>query len=248
MTIYDDIADDYDAVVDTERRAGGAEAFVSALMAAHPIRSAVDAACGTGLYALALAGKGVGVVGADLSEAMVDKARARGEELGLAVRWLASPMQELARRVEGPVDAVLCMGNSLPHLLTDEDLTDTVAGFRAMLSPGGVAVVSVLNYAKILADADRIVGISRAGEAEYVRFYDFLHGRVRFNILKMQWTGGACCHELHSTELRPYGADELVAAFREGGFAEAQLLGSNRLEPFEPKASDVLIVMATMAG
>ena len=43
-------------------------------------------------------------------------------------------MQNLPASLAGPFDALLCMGNSLPHLLTDEDLTAALSGFRRRLA------------------------------------------------------------------------------------------------------------------
>ena len=82
-------------------------------------------------------------------------------------------MQELAEKVPGPLDAALCMGNSLPHLLTDADLSAALESFRRVLRPGGLLATQVLNYARVLARGERIVGIDRHGERLYVRFYDF---------------------------------------------------------------------------
>ena len=63
----------------------------------------------------------------------------------------------------------------------------------------------VLNYARVLARGERIVGVNRAAGREYVRFYDFLPGRVQFNILQIAWHGDRCEHRLSSTMLRPFG-------------------------------------------
>ena len=158
MTFYDDLASEYDDITRHSQRAAAAAEFVDLLMSRYAIRSAVDVACGTGLYAVALAKAGVDtVVGTDISTEMLQQARRHARDAGVAVKWVEAPMQKLTTHLASKYDAVLCMGNSLPHLLNDDDLDAALSAFRASLTPGGVLVIHVLNYDRILAEGDRIV-------------------------------------------------------------------------------------------
>ena len=244
MDFYEAIAGDYEAIVDAAGRAAGIEAFIDALMDSRPIRSALDVACGAGAYAIALAKRGAAVTGADVSEAMLAGARAAASGADVQIDWVCAPMQTIARHTAGPFDAVLCMGNSIPHVLAGAGLAQTIAGFHQVLAPGGVAVVHLLNYQRILARQERIIGVTRRSDSEYVRFYDFLDQRVRFNVLQIGWADDRCAHELHSTELRPYLADELAAALSEGGFADVSLHGDLQFGPFDAAESDALMLVA----
>ncbi len=245
MGFYEGIAQQYDEIVDPGEREAAARGFVGALLERHSVATALDVACGTGLYARALAEAGVEVTAADLSEEMLAQAKARCPAAGPAITWVQAPMQEIAERVDGRFDAVLCMGNSLPHLLADGELAGTLAGFARLLSPGGVVVAQVLNYDRILAEGDRIVGITRTGQTEYIRFYDFLPGRVRFNILQVRWQQGRPRHELHETTLRPYTAADLTAAAAEAGFSKADLYGGLDFGPFDANSGSVVLVAST---
>ena len=244
MGFYDELADSYDAITGAAGRAQAAGAFVDELMGRLDVRSAVDAACGTGLFALALARRGADVVGADISAGMLAQARRAAEAAGLNVQWVHTPMQVLAGRIDGGRDAVLCMGNSLPHLLDDADLDAALDGFSALLKPGGALVLHLLNYARILSEKERIVGVTRDGAAEYVRFYDFLPGRVRFNILRIDWQGDACRSQLSTTELRPYFLEDLTAALARGGFVAVEPFGGLDMTPFDAAQSDSLLIVA----
>lgn len=244
MGFYDELADSYDAITGAAGRAGSTEAFIDGLLKRRDVRSAVDAACGTGLFALALARRGIRTVGADISPGMLDKARQASADADLPVTWLHAPMQALAAELDGPFDAVICMGNSLPHLLDDADLDATIAGFAALLAPGGLLALHLLNYAQVLADRERIVGVTRDGDTQYVRFYDFLHGRVRFNILEIEWQGDACRTQLNGTDLRPYVLDDLSGALTRHGLTDAQAFGDLAFSPFDPESSGSLLVTA----
>ena len=244
MGFYDDLADSYDTITATTEREESAAAFVDELTHRFTVQSAVDAACGTGLYALALARRGISVVGVDLSAGMLDKARAAAEDAGLRAEWICAPLQELGAHIEGPRDAVLCMGNSLPHLLEEDDLDAALAGMTALLAPDGVLVLHLLNYVRIVSEKDRIIGATRAGETEYLRFYDFLPGRVRFNILEIEWEGNDAQTQLSSTELRPYFADDLTATLTRHGLTKIETFGDLAFSPFTPQQSDSLLITA----
>jgi len=243
MSFYDDIAGSYDDMTSAGAREAAADALAARLAERFAPLSVLDAACGTGLHAAALARLGVRVTGSDISPAMLDQARARAADAGVEVRWVQSPMQDLAGCLDDTYDAVLCLGNSLPHLLTDEDLDAAIGGFARLATPGGVVVLHVLNYARILARRERIIRISRQGETEYIRFYDFQDNRVRFNILELSWQGDTCRHTLHSTEHRPWQGDALTSALRRGGVGDIQLYGDMQFAAFDETASHALVVV-----
>ncbi len=243
MTLYDELAGEYDELMGQAQRTAAAEQFVAKLLGMRDVSSAIDVACGTGLYAMALADAGVATVGADISANML--AQAKLKAAGRHIQWIEAAMQDLAPRVDKQHDAVICMGNSLPHLLADEDFDAALAGFRKMLAPGGTLVLHVLNYDAILEQQDRLVGANRSGELEFVRFYDFLpDGLLQFNVLRLQWSGADCSQSLQSTILRPYRHDELRTALTRHGYADVAAFGNLRMGPFDQATSGSLVMVA----
>jgi SAM-dependent methyltransferase len=244
VDFYDEIAGNYDDITGAASRTLAAKAFVSTFLARYRVASALDVACGNGLYAIALAHAAVRVVGSDLSAAMLAQAARRAEAAGVAVQWMPAPMQDLPDKLAGPFDAVLCMGNSIPHLLSDADLEATIAGFTRLTAPGGRIVLNLLHYARLLAANQRIVGVDRHGQTEYVRFYDFLDaGRIRFNILTVDWSGEEPAHRLHSTTLRPYSWAVLRDSLLRHGCGEVEAFAGLRFEPFNPDRSDTVTLV-----
>lgn len=243
MAFYDEIADDYDVMTGSGERSSKAEKFLSELVARFPIKSALDVACGTGLYAIGLAKMGVRATGTDVSTAMLDQARKHAQRAALSADWVCAPMQELAAKLSQRFDAVLCMGNSIPHLLTDADLNASIAGFTHMLSPGGIIVLQLLNYARIMSRRERIVGINRQADQEYVRFYDFLPGLLQFNILEINWGGREVEHRLHSTQLRPYVMEELRDALLRHGCQDVHAYSGLQFAPFDRDDSETVMLI-----
>jgi glycine/sarcosine N-methyltransferase len=251
MSFYDTMAESFDDVTQADARRGGAETCVAALTDRFPSSSsALDVACGTGLFTLPLAERGLATVGADLSAEMLTHARRAAKQAKLAVRWEQVEMQALGEAMEETFDLILCMGNSLPHVREDVALSATLDGFHERLTANGVLVIHVLNYERILARQERIVGITRVAGREYIRFYDFLQtptggpSCVRFNLLEIDWNEKGGKHTMHSTLLRPYGSEELLAALSAHDFHDVKLYGGLDFAPYQPNESDSLVLIA----
>ena len=109
----------------------------------------LDAAAGIGTQAIPLAQLGYQVVARDLSRGavvrLVQEARARG----LRIDSAAADMREVSGTVEGSFDAVIAMDNSVPHLLTDEEIVIAFQEFRRVLLDRGRLLISVRDYEKV---------------------------------------------------------------------------------------------------
>ena len=243
MDFYDQIADTYDEMTGSHARSELAAAFAARLARRYDPKSVLDVACGTGVYTVPLAGIGLRAAGADISRPMLDQARLRADRAGVTADWICAAMQDLPGKIDERFDAVLCMGNSIPHLLTDSDLAAATGGFVELLNPGGVVVIQLLNYSLILARRERIVGIDPRGDRLYVRFYDFLPGLVRFNVLTVADAGERPDHELHSTTLRPYTLEPLRQALLQSGCATVETFRGGDFEPFDERTSDTLMLI-----
>ena len=100
-------------------------------------RSVLEVACGTGLVAtelgarIAATGTQPRVAGVDISEAMLEIARARAPH----GQWVHGDMRELP--VEGRFDLVFCCYHSVQFMLQDADLAQAFAAARARVAPDG---------------------------------------------------------------------------------------------------------------
>ncbi|MCP4376133.1 MAG: hypothetical protein GY794_08180 [bacterium] len=103
-----------------------------------------------------------------------------------------------------------------------------------------------MNYACILSSNDRIIGITRSGSREFVRFYDFEGDCLGFNILEIQWgDDGRCSHKLLTTQHRPYLHGDLIEALATAGFENIETYGGLQFTPFAPDSSDTILLTAT---
>ena len=204
----------------------------------------LDAACGTGLHAIALAQLGVTVTAADLSPEMLAQARENSAAAGGQIHWVEAAMEKLEPAVAGPFDLILCLGNSLPHLLDDQALAAAFTGFRHLLAPGGHLLLQIINYEPVLAAQRRIVALNREAEREFIRFYDFGGSLLRFNILEIDWSQQPPAHRLQSVPLNPWRLAGLQPALDAAGFSAISLYGDMQRGVFDPLRSPNLVITA----
>jgi hypothetical protein len=175
------------------------------------------------------------------------------------VQFKEAGFGELARTFKRepafPFDALLCLGNSLPHLLTPQALNQALADFAACLRPGGLLLVQNRNFDAVLAQRERWIEpqayregdtTTQGAEWLFLRFYDFEpDGLIAFNIVTLhRETGGTWQQRVTTTHLRPLCQAELAHALQEAGFQELKFFGSMAGEPFDPASSGNLVLTA----
>jgi glycine/sarcosine N-methyltransferase len=151
---YDDLAADYERIYPdwhaSSRRQGQAlHAVLTAELAATRELRLLDCAAGIGTQLLGLAALGNTCVGTDLSVAAVHRARDEGRTQGLPAGAVAGVAVADMRRLpfaDASFDAVVCADNSLPHLLTADDVRGALAEMLRVTVPGGAVLVSTRDY------------------------------------------------------------------------------------------------------
>jgi len=164
---YETLAADYDWIFDDERLANGAAinrpAMARLLERIGRGGTVLDAACGTGVDAAALARRGFTVWAADGSDAMLEVAAARFRRERFEIPVLHSQWEDLPAATGERFDAVLCVGNSLVHAAGRDAMVRALTGLRRMARPGGHVVIDSRNWEKLHAErqivqvADRVV-------------------------------------------------------------------------------------------
>jgi SAM-dependent methyltransferase len=250
VSLYDALGADYDRFVDWEARLAYELPFVVQQFAQHGVRRALDLACGTGQHALGLQRAGYDVVGADPSEALIARAREHAHAAGQPVRYYRAGFGQVADLGLEPLDAITCLGNSLPHAITVDGMNAALSDMARALAPGGLLLLQMRNFDAVLAQKQRFMApqVHRAGDEEFVfwRFYDWgADGApLRFNMVRLQRRGdGAWSSRVDSTSLYPWRAQELEPLLREAGFQPPQHYGNLAGEPFDGEGSSDLVLV-----
>lgn len=214
----------WDSLIDWERRADAESAFFPEVLRSHGCERVLDAAAGTGFHSVTLAREGFDVTATDGHEEMVAQTRRNASAHGVDIPVHQADWRSLSEDVSGTFDAVLCLGNAFTHLFTEEERTQAMEQFHAVLEPGGLAVVDQRNYDAILdqgfTSKHRYYYCGKNVEAtpeeitdEYVRFqYVFDDGAV------------------HHLTLYPIRQGVLTRHMRHAGFDPVRTYGDFRAE------------------
>lgn len=113
------------------------------------LRTVLDSSCGIGTQSLGLAALGYEVTASDISAEAVQRALSEAQQRGLAIEASVADMRKLHAHHGRSFDVVLACDNSVPHLLSNEEILTAFQQFYACTNRGGICLVSVRDYAAI---------------------------------------------------------------------------------------------------
>ena len=99
----------------------------------------LDAFCGNGRHATALAARGFEAVGLDTSFSRIAFAQRWARDEGLSAAFVVGDARAIPLR--GPFDAVLILGGSFSHCLDWGENIALLRGLRDLLVPGGLLLI-----------------------------------------------------------------------------------------------------------
>jgi SAM-dependent methyltransferase len=230
---YDDFTSDHDY----EQWVGKVESLVREL--GQTGRTVLDVACGTGSSFEPLLARGYAITATDISPAMVTEARRKA---GGRVAVHVHDMRALP--VLGRFDVVLCLGEAVNYLHSEDELLAAFAGARRNLCAGGLFVFdavalgafrSIFSSLSVSPAADRVIvldgkgspDLKEGGEAE-VRIERMIRDR------EGRWRREQSVHH-H----RHHPKDALRAALERSGFELAAVRGCTADEPLHSTADDL---------
>jgi glycine/sarcosine N-methyltransferase len=257
--MYDSFSFDYDRFVNWPDRLAVELPFIQQQLARiypavdQPL-SILDAAFGTGMHVVALAQQGHTVSGADLSTGMIERAKVNAAAAGVGAYFTSAGFGNLAQAFQEqpgfPFDALLCLGNSLPHLLTRPELDAALADFNACLKPGGLLLIQNRNFDAVTTQRQRWMEPQsfreNGREWIFMRFYDFeADGLINFNIATLYREGdGPWAQHVTNSRLRPLLRGELAGSLLSAGFHVITCYGGMDAAPFDPISSGNLVFTA----
>lgn len=111
--------------------------------------SLLDVACGIGTQCIGLAELGYSLTASDLSLPEVKLAEKEALKRGLQIHFHVADMRQVWQTYQKEFDVVMALDNSIPHLLSDEEILQALTGFYRCTRPGGLCLISVRDYAQI---------------------------------------------------------------------------------------------------
>jgi SAM-dependent methyltransferase len=148
--------------------------------------TAVDLGAGLGLHALALAERGFKVIAIDACRILLDELESRRGQLPITP--VVADFLAFRQLVKHEVSAILCMGDTLTHLLDFSAVEALFESVAQALAQGGVFVTTFRDYATkmltgdarfipVRADEQRILTCFIEYQEQRVTVHDLLHER-----------------------------------------------------------------------
>jgi len=247
---YDRLARLFDVMTDWQARLAREMPFLQRTLDRRRARTILDTACGTGWHSITLAQKGYAAAGCDASPQMIERARANADKARVKVRFEVADFGRLDKFSE-TFDAVLCLGNSLPHLLSQEALVKAMRQMRGKLEKGGVLILHNLNYDMRMVKKPRFFAANGTADALVWRFADYGSEFITFHTglfeRKTEGTGQGPVSwsvQVNSTLQRPLLQKDLGEALAQAGFGTVQPFGGLDGSPFEKENSGDLVIVA----
>ncbi len=248
---YNRLAASFDVMTDWKSRLAYEMPFLQATLDQVHARAVLDCACGTGWHAIALAQRGYRAAGSDASPAMIARARENAQREGAVIPFEVARFEELSSTFRERFDAILCLGNSFVHVLTDDAALASFKSMRECLNEGGLFILHDLNYDKRWQERPRWFGVNSGmldGHETLVwRFADYGTELLTFNIaLFTKNEQGAWSVSVESTPQRPYRRMEISDLLERAGFHDLRFFGNLKGEPFDVERSGDLVIIAAM--
>lgn len=197
---------------------------------------AIDLGCGTGRHAAALARLGLCVVGLDLSDALLARARQRGTLCGALVR------ADLRRLPFRPAfDLALSLFTSFGYF-DDAENERTLQAIAYVLAPGGQLVIDHIHPPALAAGLVPEDTRFEAGCRIHQR-REIVGSRVRKRITVRRDTGETI--EL-CEDVRLYAPEELARLLQRTGLTDVRFFGSFAGDPLTEETQRMIVVARRM--
>lgn len=196
----------------------------------------LDVACGTGSYARELFLRGHEVVAIDNHPRMVELAREKTP--GLDVRRM--DMQDI-KHLSGGFDLIFCIGNSLVHLESIEQIEQFIQDAYHLLHTDGTLLIQIVNFDRILSQ--QIPGLPTIDNEDvtFERYYHLDGGHLDFHTFLDSPNGRDENHQ----RLYPIRTEQLIEAFEKAGFIGIQVFENFYGDSYDVNTSMFLITLAT---
>ena len=227
-TFYDELAGDYDALHADWPASVRAQGEVLDTLIRGELGDArqrvLDCSCGIGTQAIGLALRGHDVLATDLSPAAVERAAREAEAMGTRLAIGVADFTRLSEQVEGTFACVLSCDNSVAHLYSDELLAQFADGVAAKLEWGGLAVISLRDYAPLVAEraAGHPVRVGPGTISFQVWEWDDDFRSYELAQFTLRGEGEQWQTACRRTRLRALLRDELCGALSAAGLAEVR--------------------------
>jgi len=240
-------ADAYEERIDWEKRLGREIPVLCGVFGPAAGKRILDAGCGPGRHAVALAAAGYSVTGLDLKADMLDAARRHAQRVGQSVTWAQGSYDAIPRWAPGPYDGCFCIGNALAATGTPARVKSALRAFSTVLASGGKLFLQVLNFPPLRKQKPCVRGL-RAFESDgkpaiTLKVFHFRRSTADVTSITLVNDGG-WKDKCGIGKLCAMSPDELIEWTTAAGLTVREIFGDYARSPFDPETSQDVIFVA----
>lgn len=202
----------------------------------------LDVGCATGELAFALTHFGFPTWAFDFDTQMIQLAQKNKSEEAMFPVFEQLNMLAIAERFpESYFDTVICFGNTLVHLLNDDDIHKFLEAAFKVLSSEGKLTIQILNYQHIIENQIKSLPLIDNENVSFERNYEFGGNSklISFNTkLVVKSTGQEI---INSTKLYPILKDEIQEVLEKVGFTNLEFFSGFNREPLTDKSLPLVL-------
>ncbi len=200
-----------------------------------------DLACGTGSMTVRLAERGLDMIGIDLSEAMLAKAKEKSPE---GILYLNQDMREF--ELYGTVDSIICLCDSINYITDSGELLKVFSLVNNYLDPGGLFIFdinTIYKFKNILSD-NCFCETTENSAYTWENYYDEDERINEFytNFFIEDSSSGMYRRFEEYHYEKGYTVDEISALIKKSGMELLGVYDELTLEPPKPESSRIYFI------
>jgi len=181
---------------------------------------ALDLGCGPGVHSVALTKIGYQVTAIDLSEELLEELQRRTD--GSAVYALQGDMTALKGAVMPGFELAVCLGDTLPHLPSFEDVDRFFGEVHGVLAPRGQLLLGFRDLTPVLEGTDRFLPVAQTEDRIMTCFLEDRGDRVEVHdLIHRREAEGWTLHKSSYSKLR-LGEPDVRERLKAAGFEIVQ--------------------------
>lgn len=240
----------YTLYVPWETRLARELPFLDKIFRERGVRKILDAACGPGRHAVALAKRGFEVTGLDVAPEMLVAARDHARAEAAPVEFIEGTVEEMPPRLRASFDGLICLGNALATLDSLDAVPRAVASFAEVLREGAIAVTQTVDFSVVapgpLSPSPVRRVVSEDGiETFFVKSFVRVGDKIFIHFVTIRKNGDRAESDVRLHAMNDVQPSYLEHLFLDAGFGSVDALGDYSGSRFEKGVSKDLILVAT---
>ncbi|MCH2022949.1 MAG: class I SAM-dependent methyltransferase [Saprospiraceae bacterium] len=177
---------------------------------------ALDLGAGNGIQSIALAELGFKVVAIDFNKTLLDELKSKID--GLNIETINADFKDISNFSDKNPELIICCGDTLAHLGSQEEIEQTILNIKKALSPEGKFIFSFRDYSFVLTDTMRFIPVKSDAKRIFTCYLEYFESKVRVTDLVYEHINNEWIQKISSYEKVRITKDMILKMLDRHGF------------------------------